>query len=117
MIPTQLLFLSFILILLVLFILLALDIDFLSRLFSHEEYWTVTKTSSHKNNVGDINRLINLSVESNILAEKLIRICPVNAITPSGELLKISEKHCLGYACSECVRLIHYNKIQKQLSK
>ena len=115
MIPTQLLFLSFILILLILFILLALDIDFLSRLFSHEKYWPFTKTSSHKEDIGDISRLINM--ESKGLAEKVIRMCPVNAITQSGELLNISEAHCLGYACGECLRLIQYNEIQKQASK
>ncbi|MFX1505326.1 MAG: hypothetical protein ACFFDC_04335 [Promethearchaeota archaeon] len=112
MIPTQLLFLSFILILLVLFILLALDIDFLGRLFSREKYWPFTKTSSHKNNIGDISHLINL--ESKGLAEKLIRICPTNAITQSEKLLKISETHCLGYTCIECLRLIQYDKIQKE---
>ena len=117
MIPTQLLFLSFILILLILLTLLALDIDFLSRVFSQEEHWPFSKTFSHKDTVGDINHLINRKVESKGFAEKLIRICPVNAITQSGELLKISETHCLGYACSECLRLIQYDKIQKQSSK
>jgi ferredoxin-like protein FixX len=115
MIPTQLLFLSFILILLVLFTLLALDIDFLSRLFSHEKYWPFTKTSSHKSHIEDISRLIN--IESKGLEKKVIRICPVNAITQIGEVLQISETDCLGYACGECLQLIQYDKIQKQVSK
>ncbi|MFX0124910.1 MAG: hypothetical protein ACFFAE_14865 [Candidatus Hodarchaeota archaeon] len=109
MIPTQLLFLSFILLVFVLLILLALDVDYLSRLFSHGESWPFSKASSHKNDVGEINRQINLTVQSKNLTKKLIRICPVNAIVGSNEpeeYIIVSETQCLGYACRECLRFV-----------
>lgn len=118
MIPIQLLFLSFILIIFVLLILLALDIDYLSRLFSHEESWNITKTSSHKKDVGDINRQINLNVQSKSFVEKLIRICPADAITKSNgaeEQMIISETQCLGNACHECLRLVLLTRYKMEI--
>ncbi|UCG02255.1 MAG: hypothetical protein JSW11_22020 [Candidatus Heimdallarchaeota archaeon] len=115
MIPSQLLFLSFILIIFILLILLALDIDFLGRLFLREESWPFPKTSSHENDVEDIRRQINLKVPQKNLVERLIRICPVEAITKSSgpeDPIIISETQCLGYSCRECLRLVfstHYN--------
>ncbi len=118
MIPIQLLFLSFILIIFVLLILLALDIDYLSRLFSHEESWNFTKTFSRKKDVGDINRQINLNVQSKSFVEKLIRICPAKAITKSNgheEQMIISETQCLGYACRECLRLVLLTRYETEI--
>lgn len=117
MIPIQLLFLSFILIIFALLILLALDIDFLSRLFSNEESWPFTNTSSHEKDVEDITHQINLNVQSKNLIDKLIRICPVNAINQAGELkeeIQISKTQCLGYSCRECLRLVLSIKYQNK---
>ncbi|MFW9905649.1 MAG: hypothetical protein ACFFFH_15050 [Candidatus Thorarchaeota archaeon] len=109
MLPTQILFLSFILIILVLLILLALDIDYLSHLYSEKASWTFTKTSSHKKDVEAINRQINLNLPSKSMLEKLIQICPVNAINESSEFKEsiiIVKSKCLGKICLECLRLV-----------
>ena len=57
----------------VLLILLALNIDYLSRFFIREESWSFTKTSSHKEDVADIIRQINLPVVSTSVVEKLMK--------------------------------------------
>ena len=110
MIPAQLLFLSFILIVLVLFIFIALDINLLSRFFAREESWPFIRTDSHLKDVKDINQQINLKEHvGRNLGKNLIRICPVNAINYSHQLeepIKIEEKQCLGYSCRECLRLV-----------
>lgn len=107
MVPTQLLFLSFVLIIFVLLTLLAFNIDLLIRLLSREEPWEFAKTSLYKKTIREINRKINLHAQSESSVKDLIRKCPVEAIT----LVTIPEKHliaseirCLGYACLECLR-------------
>ncbi|MHA2245179.1 MAG: hypothetical protein ACXADY_09430 [Candidatus Hodarchaeales archaeon] len=107
MVPTQLLFLSFILIILVLLSLLALNIDLLIRILSRKESWEFGKTDLYRKIIGDINRKINLHAQSESSVKDLIRKCPVEAITlvvvPEKHLI-VSEIRCLGYSCLECLR-------------
>jgi len=110
MIPNQLLLLSFLIIIFVILILIALDIDYLSRLFSREVQ-TFPKSSFHTD-VVDISRQINLNVQSKSTIDKLIQLCPVNAISKpnkSQEGITISETQCLGYSCRECIRLVLFS--------
>lgn len=109
MIPTQLLFLTFILIIFVILTLIALNIDLLNRFFSRKVSWEFRRTPLHETTIKDINHQINSCVLSENLAKKLIRICPVEAITLIAEPeihLLVLENRCLGYACLECLRLI-----------
>ncbi len=107
MVPIQLLFLSFVIIIFVLLTLLALNIDLLIRFLSREESWEFAKTSLYKKTIRDINRKINLHTQSESSVKDLIRKCPVEAITlvsvPEKDLI-VSEIRCLGDTCLECLR-------------
>ena len=112
----QLLLLSFLIIILVILILIALDVDYLSRLFSHKKKLFL-KSSSHSEDVGDINRQINMNVQLKSTIEKLILLCPVNAITKSNEPQEsviITKKQCLGYSCRECLRFVFLEKLDPE---
>ncbi|MFX1518150.1 MAG: hypothetical protein ACFFC6_17780 [Promethearchaeota archaeon] len=116
MIPKQLLLLFFLILIFAILILISLDIDYLSRLISHEEL-PYAKSSFHID-VMEINRQINLNVQSKITIDKLIQLCPVNAISKpndSQEGMIISETLCLGYSCRECLRLVLLNQFNTEI--
>ncbi len=119
MVLTQLLLLSFILIIFVLLTLLAVNIDRLGRFLSRNELWEFTQTLPHKETIRDISRQINKHVQSESYSKTVIKICPVEAITlvtVPEKFLVVSENQCLGYACLECLRLILLIQLQGEKS-
>ncbi|UCG90640.1 MAG: hypothetical protein JSU57_02620 [Candidatus Heimdallarchaeota archaeon] len=106
---SQLLFMSFILIIFFLLTLLALNIYLVSRLFSRKESAKFTIKSPNKKTIQNISHQINLRVQLENFEKTVIEVCPVKAITlvnaPKKHFL-ISENRCLGEACLECQRLI-----------
>ncbi len=119
MVLTQLLLLSFILIIFIILTLLALNIDHLGRFLSGKELREFSGISSHKNTIKDISRWINQHTQSESYSELVTKICPVEAITQvtvPEMFLVISENRCLGYACLECLRLILLRKLQNENS-
>lgn len=119
MVSDQLLFLSFILIIFLLLVLLALNIDLLSGFLSREDSRKFMETWLDKNTITDISRQINLHIESESFRKAVISVCPVEAITllaaPEQHLI-VSEKLCLGYACLECLRLILLQQFEREKS-
>jgi len=119
MVSDQLLFLSFILIVFLLLVLLALNIDLLNGFLSRGDSRKFMETWLDKNTITDISRQINLHVESESFRKTVISVCPVEAITllaaPEQHFI-VSKKRCLGYACLECLRLILLQQFEREKS-
>ena len=74
------------------------------------QYWILKDNASFKTSIDNITLEINSVTVSENFAVKIVSICPVGAITliEVPEIhLKISDSKCLGYACLQCIQLLH----------